>query len=261
MFQYAAGRVLAERHDTHLLLDLSHYRAGRCRSFSLEPYGVRTAPAWSRIGTHLLQRFGRICTVSEPGFGYDPEFTRYPDNVLLDGYWQSRRYLELAGDAVYQWFELPGPVQQKLLSAYPEVLEGASVAVHLRRGDYVSNPATEAHHGVCEANYYETALQILTDRLAKPRFLIFTDDPVWARENFHVGCDFTVMSGKGDHTDVEEHYLMSQCAHHVIANSSYSWWAAWLARPRNGEVVAPRAWFADKEIDLDDLMPEDWIKI
>lgn len=138
---------------------------------------------------------------------------------------------------------------------------GTAVSLHVRRGDYVSDARTHAAHGLCSIDYYRAAVRYIIDRVEAPEFFVFSDDIAWARGNLDIShpCHYL------DHNRGAESYndmrLMSLCHHHIIANSSFSWWGAWL-NPRDDKiVVAPARWFASGNRRLDDLFPPGWVTL
>ncbi len=139
-----------------------------------------------------------------------------------------------------------------------QIAAGPSVALHVRRGDYVALGAT----AVCDQAYYTTALKAVTDGLADtPTVFIFSDDPTWARDNLEVPFEKVVVDLNGRETAHEDMRLMSLCQHNVIANSTFSWWSAWLNQNPAKRVAAPARWFANDHQHNPDILPDDWIAI
>jgi hypothetical protein len=141
-----------------------------------------------------------------------------------------------------------------------EIGQSNAISLHVRRGDYVHNSNTLATHGLCSLDYYQTAINYITERVAQPNFFIFSDDITWVKDNLKVDfkCRFV------DHNHGTESYndmrLMSLCQHHIIANSSFSWWAAWLNPNHKKIVIAPRQWFVNDN-NVSDLFPQNWVKL
>lgn len=190
-------------------------------------------------------------------FAFDRRFERISRPVYLVGYWQTEKYFAWNRARLLQDIQLVDP-----LAAGTPLLDlirtTNSVALHLRRGDYVTNSAAAQFHGLCDMAYYQAAVAALKDRLADMHIFVFSDEPDWARENlkFDVPAHFVDANGadKG-HIDLE---LMSQCRHHVIANSSFSWWGAWRSQSPDQLVYAPRRWFRDPGTDTSDVIPSRW---
>jgi hypothetical protein len=135
-----------------------------------------------------------------------------------------------------------------------------SVSIHIRRGDYVSNPVVNQIHGTCPLDYYYKAIDTITRKIENPHFFIFTDDPVWVQENFKIPYTATIVR-RDDQKDYEDLILMSSCKNHIIANSSFSWWGAWLNPRKDKLVISPAKWYPGADYDTRDLLPGSWITI
>lgn len=268
LFQYALGRALSLKNGSRLLLDLS--RLGKNdpnrRQYALAPYNIkadlvppslfpRLIPLWTRWRPKKNNR--RI--VSEKDFRFDPSVLALTGSVSLVGYWQSEKY-----------FQDIAPILQADLALKPEHLKAVdplllenvagtiSVGLHVRRTDYISNPATQAYHGHCDSSYYQRAMELMRQKRGQVHFFVFSDDLAWCRENLKSDLPLTFVDGQTAAADL---YLMSQCRHQIIANSSFSWWAAWLNNNPDKLVIAPQRWFAGAGHETDDLLPDGWIKI
>ena len=277
MFQYAAGKALALNLDAELrlCLELLENDAARCYSLDIFPNiteallrppepeaGLldaflpakrreknlrRRAQAWRKSGN----------VAKEPHFHYWDGFKALRPGAHLQGYWQSPKYFSSCVRAIRRSFAFREFVGDADLAMERRMLGGNSVSVHVRRGDY-TDPAVLAVHGLCGAPYYASAVSLMEKLLPDCTFFVFSDDPGAARELFHDSTDAVFLEGGTAERDM---HLMQCCKHHIIANSSFSWWGAWLGEAE-GFVVAPRNWFA-RETMINrfvlDLFPEDWI--
>lgn len=280
MFQYAAARVLAEMHGTDLVLDTGMFRRYRMhngfeldRLFSIDARVAKDSEikcliGWraSRIGRRLMadERFkffrGRNY-YKEQHISFNEEFFSLPADCYLAGYWQSEKYFEDYERLIREQFFFSLPISknnravEEQIKRYPN-----AVSLHVRRGDYVANARANAVHGACTLDYYERAMSEIVNRLSGVAYFVFSDDVEWVRHNLAIQgeCYFI------DHNAGQESYndmrLMSLCNHHIIANSSFSWWGAWLNPSQNKIVIAPRRWFA-KGADCSTHVPEDWLRI
>lgn len=281
MFQYAAGRALALANGVPLHLDVSGFEGyGLHQGFELHRVfgceaplasneevgavlGWRSAPLVRRIlvRSELTKLRGQAFVV-EPHFHYWPGIRNLPATVYLQGYWQSERYFAAVADAIRADFSFRQPLSA-INAAIAEKIGagGAAVSLHVRRGDYVSNPTTYAAHGLCSLDYYRAAVHHVAERIEAPEFFVFSDDIEWVRNK--LGIDFPCHYV--DHNQGVESYndmrLMSLCRHHIIANSSFSWWGAWLNPREDKIVVAPQRWFANGERRLDDLYGTGWVRL
>jgi hypothetical protein len=276
MFQYAAGRRLSNFRGTELKLDLSWFESISAvdtrRQYELGAFTIQEQFASSeetgrfREGL-LLRKFGFLFPfrerrhIHEKHYQFDPDILRLPDNVYLDGYWQSPKYFSDIQDMIQTEFAVrtgPDDVNRRMAD---EIAGAEAVAVHVRRGDYVSNPATSNYHGTCSMEYYQIAVKAILGRVKQPHFFVFSDDPAWARENFPLAGLKTVIDQNGADRAFEDMRLMSLCKYHIIANSSFSWWGAWLSKNPEKIVIAPKQWFNDPKIVTGDLIPETWIRL
>jgi hypothetical protein len=179
----------------------------------------------------------------------------------LQGYWQSERYFLKHASTIRKDFTFRQSPSGQNADLMRTILDSAAVSIHVRRGDYVSNPKTFANHGICTPEYYFNAIDIMRQRVPNARFFAFSDDPQWVTSVLAPRCDGMIVV---DHNQAEDScndmQLMSLCRHHIIANSSFSWWGAWLNQNPDKIVVAPRNWFANGK-DSTDLIPETYIRL
>ena len=270
MFQYAAGRALADRLGVELLLDLRDFKNYRLHCFGLDGFRIRGRKAtademepWPEWRRRLSRRLSRIGLPSrfyfEPSFGYDPVWSTLGDGVHLNGYFQSERYFAERAAQLRDDFTLVEPLRGENAEIAALARRCESVAIHVRRGDYLTDVKTLSFHGVCSPMYYREAISLIRVRYNNPRFFVFSNDMQWARANLRLGGDALFVSG-GDRTPQIDVYLMANCRHHVIANSSFSWWGAWLGRHSEQCVVAPTPWFDSPLMKDDDLLPSAWLR-
>lgn len=275
LFQYALGRAISLKNHAPLKLDVSGFETYKLRHYGLCHFNVvenmasadeiarfrrsgssRLSNFVSRLG--LLPERLRFTTVVESGFPFCPRVLEARGNLYLDGYWQSEKYFKEIEDVIRREFIVkhkPDPVNERV----GEMISGTdSVCLHIRRGDYASDPEINKIYGVCTLDYYYAAVRELAKAVAAPHFFIFSDDPQWARDNLEINHPVTFISHNGGAKDYEDLRLMSLCKHFIIANSSFSWWAAWLGRHPAKMVFAPKVWFQTREHDARDLIPDSW---
>ena len=266
MFQYAAAAGLAARHDGRVALDarLAERRGEGVltRVFDLPVTAPKRLPPLKQknpIGyafwraTGLSPRFRR-----ERGLGYNPGFDTWADGSYLHGYWQSERYFAHAADKIREAFRFPAFSNDQNEDMAAQIASGPSVALHVRRGDYL----TVAAHVLCDQAYYDAALaDVMREVGGTPTVYVFSDDPEWARENLPLPLPKVVVDFNGPDTDFEDMRLMSLCDHNIIANSSFSWWSAWLNTNPAKRVAAPKAWFGDPNLSNPDILPAGWIQV
>jgi len=272
-FQYSVGYYLARKHNVPLrTIDLTA-NMGIARQYWLDNFntsGRRINPvesflyrAQNKIAdklnlenlkyTYYLQHDDDP-TIQQQVFSFGP-------NTQLDGYYQNEAYLK----------EYEADLRKELtlkheLSDYSKgILEKIKAAenpvfIHVRRGDYVANNTTNQIHGTCDANYYKATIEYIKANVPNPTFFIFSDEPDWARENINTGSENIVSTNDEAHAD-EDQTLMNNCKHAIIANSTFSWWGAWLQSNPEKIICAPKLWWASKsEAETDFVVPKEWKK-
>lgn len=273
MFQYAAGRSVATRHGVPLLLDLSSYQSPKARPYDLHHYPLRAdvlpVPARPTSGIARLLRPSLSRAKPEPGplvyrephHHFDPALFDRPRPLVMDGYWQSWRYFADIADEVARDLTPLAPLDPANRRMADQIASCVAVAVHVRRGDYVSKPRVTAFHGLCGPDYYAEALRHMLEAAAPERVFVFSDDLDWVREHMSFPLPATFVDVNAADRGYRDIQLMSLCRHHVIANSSFSWWGAWLARHPGQVVVGPKAWFQSPTHDTSDVMPPTWVRL
>lgn len=136
-----------------------------------------------------------------------------------------------------------------------------SISIHVRRGDYVSNAATNKYHGLCDLGYYKKSIDYISKRVESPVYYIFSDDISWCKINLKIKGNVTYISHNNGDNSWEDMRLMSRCKHNIIANSSFSWWAAWLNTNLDKIVIAPRNWYKDLPRNMTDIIPSSWLTV
>jgi hypothetical protein len=196
--------------------------------------------------------------IAERHFHFDPRILDLPGNVYLDGYWQSEKYFKDIESIIRSEF-IVKTMSDPANEAMSERICGTeSVSVHVRRKDYVSDSATSRIHGGCSLAYYYAAAERIARAVAEPHFFVFSDDAQWARENLDLKYPTTFVTHNGPDKNYEDLRLMTLCNHHIVANSTFSWWGAWLSINPDKMVIAPRKWFAESDLDCRDLIPDSW---
>ena len=280
MFQYAAGRALALERGSSWRLDISDFtNYNHQQGFELERIfhclvafasngDVRGMLGWqhSSLSRKILSRRSmRVLRhkqfIIEPHFHYWPEINNAPRDCYLSGYWQSEKYFKMYARVIRADFSFQLPLTNRNAEIAEKIAQVNAVSLHVRRGDYASNPKLLAKHGVCPLTYYEAAIQYITAHIAAPHFFVFSDDMDWVRANLQIKqpCYYIFHNrGVESYNDMR---LMSLCRHHIIANSSFSWWGAWLNPSPAKIVLAPQRWFNDYPVNLEDLLPAGWIPL
>lgn len=278
-FQYALGRRLSLDRKTTLKLDLSWYATQSSRSYQLDRYRVHAEPATRaevqnlthkldldtysiafRLAQRLLPAYRRR-SIYEQRRGFDPNILqRTPRNAYLDGYWQSENYFDKIGELLHSEFRLIEPLHPLNAGYAEQICSSPAVSLHVRRGDYLNSKFSRIYH-LCDESYYRRAMDLILNKIPQAHFYIFSDDMDWVKHNLASGSQFTYVENNEVNRDWETVYLMSQCRHHIIANSSFSWWGAWLCENPEKMVIAPEKWFIAPESSDTALIPDSWSRI
>lgn len=281
LFQYAAAKSLSLHHKVPLQIDISSFLREDLpelevpRDFELYKFtGVHDATCvlskeQNKEVVDFLQKKSLAKLLpnhcrkiySERFYHFDSNFFKSRKHVLLKGQWQSEKYF-----SPYKAFF------SNALQLKPELVENCqakattlqtinSVSVHVRRGDYLRKQIIFDWHGVMGKDYYEKAFCVLAEKIGNFTPYYFTDDPEWVKENLMSLKEGELISGVHSKTHYEDFYLISKCRHNIIANSSFSWWGAWLNDNPEKVVVGPEKWFDQGPKDTYDILPTEWIRI
>lgn len=280
MFQYATGRALSLRLGVPLRVDLSDLNQRHGPTYQLEKaFGLTAVPVsasdlrslggW-RAAHPLLWRLtlspeGRFlrsrAVRMEPHFHYWPALSNTSESIYLSGYWQTERYFSDQQNVIRADFQFAGDLDHEETEHAKRIRGCNSVSIHVRRGDYASNPKVRAVHGLCSPDYYRRSVALMRERLDNPQFFIFSDDICWARDNLDLARACYVSRNTAARPGWVDMRLMSLCRHHILANSSFSWWAAWLNSDSEKQVIAPDRWFVVEHLDTKDLYPSGWLRL
>jgi hypothetical protein len=297
MFQYAVGRSLSLRYNAPLYLDASIYRSYTTRQYALGVFNVaaerlpaansplsessvlrstgrilgnlarRLPPFASSALSSLItkkntaipqgnaeQGFGPLCREKQE-FEFDQTVLESPPPLYLMGFWQNEGYFLAYQDTIRHDFTLRLTVSPNVGDYQRMIARQPSASLHIRRGDYVRGSASPRLN-VCSLDYYNNALRLLSSRTPDLSVFVFSDEIAWAKAHLKFGRTVFIEGCK----DYEEMFLMSRCHHNIIANSSFSWWGAWLNPNKNKIVVAPQRW-VNADIGDRTPVPPDWVRI
>ena len=278
MFQYAFGYAHAKRLGVELALEISdktlqiHNGFELNRVFNIKDriatqkdmravLGLVSNKLIVKTSKYLsLNKFFSSRLVEEQHYHFAPNMLTISDNSFVCGYWQSEQYFLEIKNEIRTIFKFKKSLTKQNIAISKIIDRSNSVSLHVRRNDYANNPKINATHGLCGLDYYQAAIEYIKERISLPYFIIFSDDIAWVKEHLkindpHQYVDFNI--GVESHNDM---HLMSLCKHHIIANSSFSWWGAWLNPNTEKIVLAPKIWFAN-QTNTDDLIPQQWIRM
>lgn len=272
LFQYAAGMELSKRLKVPLFAETEFYKTSPNRRFVLDSFDLEFGEL-SGISMYRMMNLSKYywqdlirkgnqlvrCPFlfNEDHFEYDPRIMSLTAPVYLKGYWQSEKYFPGVANEMKTRLQLKLPESMMQISGQ---IDDRSVCLHLRHGDFMHNPEIARIIGVCGIEYYRQAVKAMNEKIGSPRFFIFTDEPAAVDLIADLIHEPVIVNrfSKGD--DLAEFALMQKFGNFIIANSTFSWWAAWSSLKYEKMVICPVKWFSDSSINTKDLCPRDWIK-
>ncbi|SFH87266.1 alpha-1,2-fucosyltransferase [Pisciglobus halotolerans] len=278
MFQYAIAYSYSRKYDMPLILDLTNFKISKKRTYQLDKFKLndykkitfKNAPLeikifWlvevlnmisiklrkkemKRKNNYNLKSTQFICEKYKEKYNINFDLTN--KSLYLSGFWQSPLYFENYRDELIQQFSPNYVLSNKLKEYETKIINCRSVSVHIRRGDFLQ-------HGLFkDVDYQKKAITYLEKKLDNPIFFFFSDDIEWTKEKFKNQKNCFFVSSDSKNSGIEEMYLMSKCENNIIANSTFSWWGAWLNQNQNKIVIAPSTGFGNK-----DILPKSWYTI
>lgn len=268
MFQYAVARTLADNFARPLFLDISyfdHQANDTPRQYSLDVFNIRAEIASLDMIKSVKSGFwnsflnfnkSKIVKESKTNQYHEISLISSSQNYYLDGYWQTEKYFLVNRQKLLNDFCLKQSLSAVANNLANHAKSVCSVSIHVRRGDYLNYSNT---FNIQSVDYYQRAINVLKNKLVSPIFFVFSDDITWCKANLSFANDLIFIDESI--ADYEQLTLMSLCSHHIIANSSFSWWGAWLGLNQDKVVIAPQNWFADHALTVNDIVPNDWLKL
>lgn len=263
MFQYALYLKLKSL-GKDVTFDSDSYTSNSVAHFELDKFGLEydkpriwdivkyRTPVSKLVRDKSFQIYDEKLSV-----GYQPEIYEI-ENGCLRGYWQCEKYFEGIEEKVRKSFVFPDNNDAEFQKIMMKIQNTNSTSVHIRRGDYLIPENARKYSGICTMEYYVAAMNYIRDMFPDTTFFFFSDDIEWVRNNLYRDGDDVVDCNHGENSFFDI-FLMSQCKNNIIANSSFSWWGAWLNSRNDKVVVSPRRWF--KHLDVADAICDSWIKV
>jgi len=273
MFQYAIAKSMAMKNNDTFKLDLSFYPKQTLRKYELNLFNIEENIAkenecislrgkedvWFKIKRKLGTQINRPKSYFQEQYiaQFDEKIFNQKNDIYLDGFWQNENYFKDIRYEIIKNFTLRDEISNEARKLLKQIKNTHSISLHIRRGDYIENSHTNSVHGVCDLDYYKKAISYIEEKVEDPYYFIFSDDIGWCKENF----DFLKYKVFVDNTKsaLDDMGLMKHCRHNIIANSTFSWWGAWLNEHREKIVISPKYWF-QKNPKLH-LAPERWIRL
>ncbi len=275
LFQYALAKYL-EHNGCKTAADITQYAYLNMRKFELGKIFRNSCLRYASHDTcEYFMRKDRVSQAENLGeryiyiepdiaqcvqYGVSMEWGRIKRGIVK-GYFQTYLYADAIRHDLLECLEFPEAEDQQLRLLADEIKRCVSVSVHIRRGDYLAE-SERRMDGICDMQYYAQAIRMIRERVKNPRFYFFSDDILWCKENLKMNMNDAVYIDSEmfqNYEDWYDMYLMSRCKHNIIANSSFSWWGAWLNDNEGRIVIAPKKW--DNFCRLTNICPPDWSRI
>ena len=271
MFQYALGQRFVSM-GKEVKYDLSFYNENvqTLRKFELDifhvdcpvatEYELRKMGKVQNFFDRISRKFYSGCNKiykENLDAGYQPEIFELYD-TYLSGYWQSEKYFKDIRDRILAIYRMPEGMNRNSKELLSKMQNENSVSIHIRRGDYLSKENYRVYGGICTTHYYKKAFEYVRENLANPRFYIFTNDIEWVKQQFK-GDDMWIVECNNNVDNYFDMFLMSNCKSNIVANSTFSWWGAWLNQNTEKIVISPDKWFRNHSVSS--AICDDWIRI
>lgn len=277
LFQYAAGQAAALRYDQRHFLDLRFFEVNSHRDFGLRKFNISAGIASEEVLPPLKESelfryavwkyFGR-----NPTYVRDMDFVnasnvepqrakhKFHRHAYMAGLWCSELFFSDFAAEIRQELSFTGMLSERGSDIMDQIREGTSVSLHIRRGDYVQSDAVMKRFGVCSGGYYDRALKHVRSKLnGEFKIFVFSDDLSWARENLCAPEELVFVDAGSVRAPHEDLRLMAACDHHITANSTFSWWGAWLNADPDKTVVCPEEWYVSRKKTKFRIAPIDWV--
>ncbi len=288
MFQYAFAYALSQKNKTQLKIDttlledrnsadeivthrdllidkvfnvtLNFASIKEIEYFNGKKYNHLLGKTYNKVS----QALRKPMLVIEKSRGFHSEYLTFSNHVCLVGAFQCEKYFKSYDSSIKKLFSFKNPILEISSNLVSEIKTENSVAIHVRRGDYVTSPLYSKTIGTLPINYYLEAIELIHEKIKNPVFYIFSDDINWCKHNFksdkYSFC-FVDDEQAGAHA-ANYLQLLTKCKHYIISNSTFSWWGAWLSDNEVDKIViAPKKWFLDESLDSKDIVPENWIRL
>lgn len=268
MFQYAIAKSIAVKNNDSFKLDISDFESYSLHNgYRLNFFSISGEVATQEDVVSLKGRSGtpykilkKLRLYNFNTYYKEKEHTLFDKNVFnysnvyLDGYWQNEIYFKSIRDILLKEFTLKDGVSENAISILENIKSSESVSIHVRRGDFLKHPDV----GVLGVEYYKRAVQLINDKTTTPSFFVFSNDIEWCKTNFSFidNCVFV----ENDTTELDDITLMSHCSHNIIANSSFSWWGAWLNSNDNRIIISPKKWMVNNPKKYK-WASDDWLEL
>lgn len=254
LFQYATARNLSLILKTKLFIFSNKIEKDNLEKFNISSRRI------SKNRYKLFLKFKSFTEYKEEYFSYNKEVLKLKNNIILDGYFQSEKYFINCRETILNDLKINKSLKSTSLDLLNEIKKTNSISIHIRRGDYAENSEVNKIHGCVSLSYYENAINLISEKTKNPVYFVFSDDISWAKSNLNIDAK-VYYSEFNKNSAYEDLKLMSKCKNNIIANSSFSWWGAWLNTNPDKIIIIPKRWFKDFSLDSKDIYCNSWIRL
>jgi len=277
LFQYSFGKALEEHTGLKVYYDIEDFdikyklRKNNLKHFNITPsiadpkdvarltsvYNKAIYKVYDMLNGAVVNK-NSLKYYSEKGLLFNEDVFSLNNDIYLNGYWQSEKYFSKISSIIRNDLQIITPPDDINLATINKIENSNSISLHIRRGDYVSNPSLKNIYYNCSIEYYEKAMDYIAEHVNEPLFFIFSDDIAWAKANLKSKYNMIFIDANDADHSYEDLRLMSLCKHNITANSTFSWWGAWLNNTNNKIVITPKQWFKEGSYSSADLIPQGW---
>lgn len=273
MFQWAFGYALEKESGVETLFDMSFFEKKYARPYELNVFALKAnlvEDFWLKLKLKAMwklrkqlknRKFFELVFFSEPHFHYYKYAFQLRANTYIEGFFQSEKYFKKYEEEIRSEFKFKTKPSKFNLYVMEQMSDSNSVSIHIRRGDYIQKKRYQDKYAKCSMDYYKRGVEYIASKYPNPKLYVFSDDMQWVKAHWELPYETIFVNHNTGESSFEDMRLMSNCKHNIIANSSFSWWGAWLNSNPAKIVIAPKKWFNNHKINQDDVIPEEWIRL
>lgn len=273
MFQWAFGRMLEQTTDAEVAFDMSYFTKRYARPYQLDIFNIepnfvqdnllklKLNIMWALRKNLEGKNFFGTTFISEKQFNFDPKLAKIKDSAYVEGFFQSDLYFNSIEEKLREDFKFIADISDESKACAEKIRSSNSISLHIRRGDYVQKKRYQDVYATCSLDYYARGVEYIAQKCPDPTLFIFSDDIDWVKQNLKLPYEMIFVTHNAGKTSYEDMWLMSLCANNIIANSSFSWWGAWLNNNKEKIVIAPQKWFNDDNVVQTDVIPKSWVRL
>lgn len=272
MFQHAFARALEAKTGVKVFMDMTFFTKSYSRPYELDIFNAnipKITGFFNELKLNIIwklrrklnnKRFFGTYVYEEPHFEYDEKVFELTPEAYIHGFFQSEKYIKDVESQIREDFKFKPVPDAKNQEIIDKINSTNAISLHIRRGDYVQKKRFQNKYATCSLDYYKRGVEYIASKCENPVLFIFSDDKDWVKENLDLPYECVFVDNNSGDKSYEDLRLMSLCKHNVIANSSFSWWGAWLNRNAEKIVIAPQKWFNDEKVVQTDVNPTDWLR-